>query len=84
MEMKIIDGKFWIFENSADENNIERFVYDDEKSAINRLKEIMKTVDTSKLSLSSVDITTKEWKISGVSWAIIATGIIRGESEGVK
>lgn len=79
MEMKVVNGKFWILENRANENDIERFVYDDEKSVIDRLRELMKTINTDKLLFSTVDITGKSWNISGVSWAIVAMSLVRGE-----
>jgi len=80
MEIEIKNGKFWILENKADEKNVQRFVYDEVKSAIDRLKELMKTVNTDKLLLSTVDTTdSKGWNITGTPWAIIAMGIVRGD-----
>lgn len=82
MELTIKDGKYWILENKADENKIERYVYDDEKSATSRLRSLLMIVDAQKLFLSKVDITEKEWKITGVPWSAIAMGIVREESIG--
>lgn len=80
MEIEIKNGKFWILENKADEKNVQRFVYDEVKSAIDRLKELMKTVNTDKLLLSTIDVTdSKGWNIVGTPWAIIAMGIVRGD-----
>ena len=79
MELEIKNGKFWILENKSDENNIERYSYNDEKSAMGRVKQLLKTVDAQKLFLSTVDITGKEWQISGVQWSVIAMGIVREE-----
>jgi hypothetical protein len=80
MELEIKNGKFWILENKENENNIERYAYDDEKSAMSRVKQLLKSVDAQKLFLSTVDITGKEWQIIGVSWSVIAMGIVREES----
>ena len=80
MELEIKNGKFWILENKSDEKNIDRYAYDDEKSAIGRLKQLMKSVDVEHLFLSTVDISGKEWKISGVPWSIIAMGLVREEN----
>lgn len=82
MELEIKNGKFWILENKSDENNIERYAYDDEKSAIGRLRQLMKSIDVQYLFLSAVDISGKEWKIAGVSWSIIAMGLVREENIG--
>lgn len=79
LEIEIKNGKFYILENSADENNIKRFVYNDTKPAISKMKELIKTVNTDKLTLSTVDISTKNWSIAGIPWVIIATGLIRGD-----
>lgn len=80
MELEIKNGKFWILENKENEDNIERYVYDDERSAMSRVKQLLKSVDAQKLFLSTVDITGKEWQIVGVSWSVIAMGIVREES----
>lgn len=80
MELEIKNGKFWILENKSDEKNIERYAYDDEKSAIGRLKQLMKSVDVEHLFLSTVDMAGKEWKISGVPWSTIAMGLVREEN----
>ncbi len=40
MELEIKNGKFWVLENKSDENNVERYAYDDEKSTINRLRQL--------------------------------------------
>lgn len=80
LEIQIQNGKFWILENKVDEKNVQRFVYDEVKSAIDRLKELMKTVNTDKLLLSTVDVTdSKGWNITGTPWAVIAMGIVRGD-----
>lgn len=79
MELEIKNGKFWILENKENENNIERYAYDDERSAMSRVKQLLKSVDAQKLFLSTVDITGKEWQISGVAWSLIAMGIVRDE-----
>ena len=79
MELEIKNGKFWILENKSDENNIERYSYSDEKFAMSRVKQLLKTVDAQKLFLSTMDITGKEWQISGVQWSVIAMGIVREE-----
>ena len=81
MELEIKNGKFWILENKENETNIERYAYDDEKSAMGRVKQLLKSVDAQKLFLSTVDITGKEWQIAGVAWSIIAMGIVREEIE---
>ena len=80
MELEIKNGKFWILENKEDENDIERYAYDDEKSAMSRVKQLLKSVDAQKLFLSTIDITGKEWQIAGVQWSVIAMGIVREES----
>lgn len=79
MELEIKNGKFWILENKSDENNIERYAYNDEKSAIGRLRQLLKSVDSQKLILSYIDITGKEWNISSVPWSMIAMGLVREE-----
>ena len=81
MELEIKNGKFWILENKENEDNIERYVYDDEKSAMSRVKQLLKSIDATKLFLSTIDITGKEWQITGVSWSVIAMGIVRDEVE---
>ena len=78
MELEIKNGKFWILENKENENNTERYAYDDEKSAMSRIKQLLRSVDAQKLFLSTIDI-TGEWQIAGVSWSIIAIGIVRDE-----
>lgn len=80
MEIKIKDGKFWILENKSDDNNIERYSYDDERSAMSRIRQLLKSIDAQKLFLSTIDITGKEWQIAGVPWSLIAMGIVREES----
>lgn len=77
MELEIKNGKFWILENKSDENNVERYAYDDEKSAINRLRQLLKSVDSQKLILSYIDIVGKEWNISSVPWSMIVMGLVR-------
>lgn len=79
MELETKNGKFWILENKENENNIERYIYDDEISAMSRVKQLLKSVDAQKLFLSTVDITGKEWQIAGVPWSVIAMGIVREE-----
>lgn len=80
MEIDIKNGKFWLLENKQDEKNVQRFIYDDVKTAIDRLKELMKSVDTDKLLLSTVDVTdSKGWNITGTPWSVIAMGIVRGD-----
>ena len=79
MELEIKNGKFWILENKENENNIERYAYDDEKSAMGRVKQLLKSIDAQKLFLSTIDVTGKEWQISGVAWSVIAMGIVREE-----
>jgi hypothetical protein len=79
MELKIQDGKFWILENRSEEKNIERYCYDNEKSAMSRVKQMLKSVDAQKLFLSTVDMTGKDWQIIGVQWSVIAMGIVRDE-----
>lgn len=79
MELEIKNGKFWILENKSDENNVDRYSYDDERSAMGRIKQLLKSVDAQKLFLSAVDITGKDWQIAGVPWSLIAMGIVREE-----
>ncbi len=79
MEIEIKGNKFWLLENKTDEKNAKRWVYDDEKSAINRLKELMKTVNVENLVLSSIEVSGKDWKIGSVPWSVIAMGLARGE-----
>ena len=78
-EIELINGKFYILENRADEKNIKRFIYSDIKPAMDRLKDLINTVNTDKLLLSTIDITSKNWNITGVPWSIIAMGLIRGD-----
>ena len=77
MEIEVTDGRFWLLENKIDENDIKRWVYDDKKSAISRLKELMKTVDVQQVVLSAIEVSGKEWKIAPVPWAEIAMGLVR-------
>lgn len=79
LEIEIINGKFYILENIADEKNIKRYIYSNTKSAIDRIKELIKTINADKIILSIVDISTKNWNITGVPWSIIAMGLIRGD-----
>ena len=77
MELEIKNGKFWILENKSNETNIERYAYDDEKSAIDRLRDLLKSIDVQYIFLSTVDISGKEWSIAGVPWSTIAMGLVR-------
>ena len=79
MELEIKNDKFWILENKSDQNNFQRYVYDEEKTAMSRLKKLMKSVDVQQLFLSTVDVSGNEWKITGVPWSTIAMYIIREE-----
>jgi len=79
MEIEIKSGKFWLLENKTDEKNVKRWVYGDEKTAIGRLKELMKTVDVQQLVLSSIEVGGKDWKIVPVLWSVIAMGLVREE-----
>jgi hypothetical protein len=79
MELEIKNDKFWILENKSDQNNFQRYVYDEEKTAMSRLKKLMKSVDVQQLFLSTVDVSGIEWKIAGVPWSTIAMYIIREE-----
>lgn len=80
MEMEIKNNRFWLLENKADEKNVQRFVYDDAKLAFERLKELMKKVNSDKLLLSTIDMAdSKGWNITGVPWSMIAMGLIRGD-----
>lgn len=78
-ELEIKNGKFFILENRNDEKNIKRYICNDVKPAIDRIKELVKTVNTDKILLSTVDISTKTWNLTGVSWSVIAMGLIRGD-----
>jgi hypothetical protein len=78
-ELESINGKFYILENRADDKNVKRFIYINIKPAMNRLKDLIKTVNPDKLMLSSIDITGKSWNITGVPWSIVAMGLIRGD-----
>ncbi len=78
-EIEINNGKFYILENKSDEKNIQRFVYNSIKPAMDRLKDLIKTVNADKLLLSTVDITGKSWNITGVPWSIIAMSLVRGD-----
>lgn len=79
MEIEIKNGKFWLLENKIDEKNVKRWVYGDEKTAIDKLKELMKTVEVQQLVLSSIEVGGKDWKIGSVPWSVIAMGLARGE-----
>lgn len=74
MELEIKNGKVWILENKENENEIERYAYDDERSAMGRVKQLLKSVDAQKLFLSTIDITGKEWQISGVPMVCNSNG----------
>jgi hypothetical protein len=78
-ELEIKNGKFFILENRSDEKNIKRFTYIDIKPALIRIKELISTVNADKILLSTVDISTKTWNLTGVSWSVIAMGMIRGD-----
>lgn len=79
IEMELKNGKFFILENRSDEKNIKRYIYNGVKPAIDRIKEFIKTVNSDKLMLSTVDISSKNWNISGVPWSVIAMGLVRGD-----
>lgn len=78
-ELEIKNGKFFILENRNDDKNIKRYTYVDIKPALNRIKELISTVNADKILLSTVDISTKTWNLTGVSWSVIAMGLIRGD-----
>lgn len=77
-ELELKNGKFFILENRSDEKNIKRYIYGGTKAAIDRIKELIKTVNADKIILSTVDISGKSWNITGVPWSVIAMGLIRG------
>lgn len=78
-ELEIKNGKFFILENRNDEKNIKRYTYVDIKPALDRIKELINTVNADKILLSTVDISTKTWNLTGVPWSVIAMGLIRGD-----
>lgn len=79
MEMEIKNGKFWVLEEKTNGTNTQRHIFDDEQSAINKIKQLIKTISVEKLVLLIVDTTGKDWKITPVSWSVIAMGLVREE-----
>lgn len=78
-ELEIKNGKFFILENRNDEKNIKRYTYVDIKPVLDRIKELINTVNADKILLSNVDISSKNWNITGIPWSVIAMGLIRGD-----
>lgn len=79
IELEIRNGKFFILEDRHDEKNVERFMYNNTKPAIDRIKELIGTVNADRILLSCVDISSKSWNITGIPWSVIAMGLIRGD-----
>ncbi len=76
MEIELKNGKFWILEN-RDGAATKKYLFDEEKPAMSKVKQLMKTVTPDKLVLLTVDLTQKDWKVSQVPWATIAIGLVR-------
>ncbi len=75
MEIEL-KGKFWILENK-DGTASKKYLFDDEKSAMVKIKELIKTISPEKLVLLTVDLTQKDWKVTQVPWTSIAVNLIR-------
>ena len=81
MEMKITSGKFYSLEAGT-----EKYVTDDEKTAISKLKELVKTgtlkVKPEDVVICEVDTNAKgnngktTWAITQVPWSRIAMGLL--------
>lgn len=67
-----------IIEN--DNKEIVRIEYKDKLIfSIDRLRDLLKSIDVQYIFLSTVDISGKEWSIAGVPWSTIAMGLVREE-----
>lgn len=76
MEIEIITGKFWILETKVDEKKSTQHIFDNDKEAIKKMKEQLKTIPAEKLVLLTVDVSKKEWQINQVSWQTIVTAMV--------
>lgn len=78
-EIELTESKFYLLEDKTDEKKIERWIIGDVKKSVKRLKELLNEKDIDKLSLISIDISGKEWKIAPASWGIVASAIAKGD-----
>jgi len=78
-EIELTEPKFYLLEDKTDDKNIERWIIGDIKKSVKRLKELLNEKDIDKLSLISIDISGKEWKIAPASWGIVASAIAKGD-----
>ncbi len=78
-EIELTESKFYLLEDKTDENKLKRWIIGDVKKSVKRLKELLKEKDIDKLSLISIDISGKEWKIAPASWGIVASAIAKGD-----
>ena len=77
-EIELTESKFYLLEDKTDEK-MQRWLIGDVKKSVKRLKELLKEKDIEKLSLISIDISGKEWKIAPASWGIVASAIAKGD-----
>ena len=77
-EIELTESKFYLLEDKTDEK-IQRWIIGDVKKSVKKLQEILKEKDIDKLSLISIDISGKEWKIAPASWGIVASAIAKGD-----
>lgn len=78
-EIELTESKFYLLEDKTDEKNLKRWIIGDVKKSVKRLKELLNEKDIDKLSLISIDISGKEWKIAPASWGIVASAIAKGD-----
>lgn len=75
MEMKLKGREFWVLEDMSNEGDVG--LYDDLQDAVEALKELMISgAKSSDLSLVSVDMRGKDWRIEEVAWSEIAERLV--------
>jgi len=74
-EIEIKSSKFWLLEEKVTEKekNPKKWLYCNENNAIEKIKELLKSSSAETILLLSIDISGKDWKITQVSWASIAS-----------
>ncbi len=76
MEIKLKNRGFWVLENKSKEGDVG--LYDDLQDAVKALKDLMTSgAKSGDLSLVSVDISRKDWRIKEVEWSEIAERLVR-------
>ena len=75
MEIEVRHNKFWYLE---DNKNSKKWIFDEEKNAISRLKDLIsKNIPTEKLNLQIMECSPDNLELKPVSWQKIATELIK-------